>query len=176
MRLLDKILCAALFCVAVRIIFFDLDEARGLHGTGVNMISFDVPDALRSISGFDENGKPVSALPSQFRELIFFVIHGQRFNGDIDFWDAVGSDRVTSGAAGLVGICDGSECLTRFANSSSKLHFVFIGSGNYLAMKSLLQADQQNQIIVLDQWTGNVRKLGYPKSAGELTNALAVKE
>ncbi|HEX3154423.1 MAG TPA: hypothetical protein VHV32_07340 [Candidatus Angelobacter sp.] len=167
--LLDLLLCAALLCMAGFLVLLDIEETRQLHAyRATSATPYDIPKRFQFIEGRDENGAFLSALPFHYRKLVFFVLHGSRFESDVAFWNAARANEPSPAGIGFVGVCDGPECSNRVASAGSAIHFISVNSGDYLAMKSLLRADSQRQVVIMDLPGGKLHKSAYPKSTGEL--------
>jgi hypothetical protein len=167
--LLDLLLCAALLCMAGFLVRLDIEETRQVRAYRATLTApYDIPRRFQFIEGRDENGAFLSALPFHYRKLVFFVLHGSRFESDVAFWNAARTKEPGPTGIGFVGVCDGPECSNRVASAGSAIHFISVNSGDYLAMKSMLRADAQRQVVIMDLPGGKLHKSPYPKSTGEL--------
>jgi hypothetical protein len=170
MRIFDTVLLLALLCLAVSLIRLDVQEAQRWQSFKRSSITtFEMSGTFQFIEGRDENGAFIFAPPARFRRLVFFVLHGSRFQRDVDFWNAARQETINPGDLGFVGVCDGPECSKSVLASGSGIHFTSVNSGDYLGMKALLRADADGQILVMGLPGGKMRKSAYPKSLAEAT-------
>lgn len=169
MRILDILLFGALLCLAVFLIRLDIEDARQLRDlSSASLSPFERPEAFQFLGAHDEKGTFISAPPVRFRKLVFFVLHGRRFQTDVDFWNAALADKANPGDVGFAGVCDGPECSARVLSVGSEIHFLLIDSAEYAAMKALLRADARGQVLVMGLPAGKMYKAAYPKSPRNL--------
>lgn len=172
MRIFDLLLCLFLLIVAGFIVRLDLQDFRTLQRTA-NVSTFpNAPFALRFITGYDAQGHPISALPSGFKHLVIFVIHGSRFKEDVDFWNRVKDENPVS-ATEFVGVCDDANCVKSLTLEPGQLHFSSVVFGDYLALRRLLAAAAPGHVLVLTRDTGAIRTVDYPKSLAEVVRLKA---
>jgi hypothetical protein len=170
MRFFDSLLLLGLLYLAILLIRLDIQEARQLHAyRSTQRSAFDIPESFQFIEGRDENGAFISALPSRFQRTVFFVIHGSRFDDDVNFWNTARAENINLINVGFVGVCDRPECSVRLMSDKAKIHFISLNCGDYLAMKALLRADTQGQVVVLELPSGKLYKSASPKSPKELS-------
>lgn len=174
MRFFDWFLCLALLLLAVFLARLDLQDVRELrrHETKI-ATSADVPQAPRFLVGYDRDGHPISMLPLGSRHLVIFVIHGSRFQTDVDFWNQAAQQN-HSGAIELVGLCNDATCVQRLTREPAIAHFSTLMFGEYQAMRSLLNADARGHMVLLDRETGKMRNVEYPESSSAFSRTMAI--
>ncbi len=173
MRIFDLLLCLILIAVAGFMVRLDVQDFRRLQRTANVSTLPNTPIALRSISGYDAQAHPISALPSGFKRFVIFVIHGSHFKEDVAFWNRVKDENADS-ATEFVGVCDDADCIKSLTREPGKLHFSSVVFGDYLALRGLLVADAQRHMLVLSRDTGALRTVDYPKTLAEVVQLKAV--
>lgn len=172
MRIFDLLLCLFLLIVAGFIVRLDVQDFRALQRTANVSTLPNIPIALRFIAGYDAQAHPIAELPSGFNRFVIFVIHGSRFNEDVDFWNRVKDESAVS-ATDFVGVCDDANCIKSLTTEPGKLHFSSVVFGDYLALRGILAAAAQGHMLVLTPDTGAIRTVDYPKSLAEVVRLKA---
>ena len=172
MRIFDLLLCLFLLTVAGFIVRLDVQDFRALQRTANVSTLPNIPIALHFITGYDAQARSIAELPSGFKRFVIFVIHGSRFKEDVEFWNRVKDESAVS-ATEFVGVCDDANCIKSLTTEPGKLHFSSVIFGDYLALRGLLAASAQGQMLVLTRDTGAIRTVDYPKSLAEVVRLKA---
>lgn len=165
MRFLDLLLCIGLFIMAsfiFRLDFLDFRELRKQESK--SSTSFDSPVPLQFVYGYDDHGQPISMLPLGKKRLAIFVIHGASFEADAAVWNSI-AERNDSPDFGFVGVCDDQMCVDHLSRPHGAFRFSSVIYGDYLAMRTLLKADQSGEIEILNRATRAVKTFHRPQTS-----------
>jgi len=164
MRSFDLLLCLGLLLLAAFITQKDIQDVRELNRQDRRLVTaFNFPVSPRSIVGYDREGKSIAMLPLGFKRLALFVIHGKKLQADIDFWNRAAQQNQSSEVE-FVGVCDDPACIQSLTKDPAQAHFASVLFGDYYAMRTILNADEHGQIIVLDRKTDKMSKVQFPGS------------
>jgi len=174
MRFFDFMLCTGLLFLAGFVVRLDLREARSVArlaaATGNPQ---EAPAALRSLAGFDRQGNPTDKLPPDAKRVAVFVIHGSKFQSEIELWNRA---RDLYPSVEFAGVCDDVRCIEQVSSTKTKLNFNPIVMGDYYATRWLLKADARSHMMVLDRGSGGIREADTPKSPGDLAGLKSTLE
>jgi hypothetical protein len=166
-RLLDLILCLALLAMAVFMVRLDIRDVRQLNRFSTAVVAPSMVVLPHNLRGYDEQGRSIRDIPGWGSSVLIYVIHGTRFHAEVDLWNRIRSQSLASSIE-FVGVCGDIDCVRAVTDDPRKLHFISVLYADYLAMKSLLDADARKQIVLLDRATGKIRILDYPQSPESL--------
>jgi hypothetical protein len=174
MRFFDVLLCLGLLLLAAFIVRRDIREVRELRRQDKRLVtSYNFPVSPRSLIGYDRQGRRIAMLPLGFKRMALFIIHGAKFQADIDFWNRAAQQN-RSPEVEFVGVCDDPTCIRNLTNDPGKAHFTSVLFGDYYAMRTILKADERGQIIILDRKTDRMSDVEYPGSSAAFSRMMAV--
>jgi hypothetical protein len=174
MRFFDLLLCLSLLLLALFIAGKDIQDIRELHRQDKRLVTaYNFPVSPRSIVGYDREGQRIAMLPLGFKRMALFVIHGKKFQADIDLWNRAAQQNQSSEVE-FVGVCDDPACTQSLTKDPGQAHFASILFGDYYAMRTILNADAHGQIIVLDRSTDRMSKVEFPGSNAAFSRMMSI--
>jgi hypothetical protein len=168
MRIFDLLLCVSLLGLAAFLIRMDVHDYRGLQRarTAISPPA-DIIAPIQSVVGYDGHGQRTSTLPLGIKRLVIFVLHGNTYGQELDFWNQA-EQQNTGTQLAFVGICGDETCVKKLTEQPESPHFSALVSADYLALRSLLKVDAETHMLLLDRESGKARSIQYPSSLGML--------
>jgi hypothetical protein len=166
MRFFDLLLCAGLLLLAGFIMRLDVQDARSLNKLSTfTSNAREAPAPLRTLAGFDREGKATDQFPGGAKRVAIFVLHGPTFQADAALWNQA---RLLYPSLEFAGVCDDAECVRQAEAARGTLNFTAITMGDYYAMRWLLRSGSRGKFVVLNRENSATREIGSPKSSAEL--------
>lgn len=173
MRSFDLLLCLCLLLLAASIALKDIQDVRELHRQDRRLVTaYNFPVSPHSIVGYDREGQKIAMLPLGFKRLALFVIHGNRLKADIDLWNRAAQQNHSSEVE-FVGVCDDPACIQSLTKDPGQAHFSSVLFGDYYAMRTILKADTNGQIIILDRRTDRMSNIQFPDSGAAFSRMMS---
>jgi hypothetical protein len=120
-----------------------------------------LPVVLGPFNGYDADGRPLTLVTDDTRWIVPIVIHSSRMSSDLDYLGQL-RKALPDRAITLVGVCDQGRC------GQAALEFPLLAYGSYAPLRDIVRLDDQNQVLLLNQYWRVTKALRRDLSSPEL--------
>jgi hypothetical protein len=120
-----------------------------------------LPLVLGPFAGYDADGRPLKLVTEETQWIVPIVIHSNRMSSDLDYLGQL-RKALPSRAITLFGVCDQSRC------GQTVPEFPILAYGSYAPLRDIVRLDDQNQILILNQYWSVRKALHRAPSSNEL--------
>jgi hypothetical protein len=120
-----------------------------------------LPLAIGPFAGYDAASRPLTLVTDDTRWIVPIVIHANRISADLDYLGHL-RKALPNPALTLFGVCDQSRC------GQTVSEFPILAYGSYAPLRDIARLDDQNQVLLLNQYWGVTKALPRASSADQL--------
>ena len=129
------------------------------------------PVSLGPFAGYDKDGHPLALITNETRWIVPLVLHSNRMDSDLNYLVQLRKALPTR-ALTLVGVCDETLCQAGLGNGKTIPDLPILVYGSYAPLKDILRFDDQNQVLLMNQFWGVTKSLPRASSAEEMATTL----
>lgn len=120
-----------------------------------------VPVVLGPFAAYDADGRPLTLVTDNTRWIVPIVIHSSRMSSDLHYLGQL-RKALPDRAITLVGVCDQGRC------GQAVPEFPVLAYGSYAPLRDIVRLDDQNQVLLLNQYWRVTKALRRDLSSQEL--------
>lgn len=129
------------------------------------------PVALGPFAGYDQDGHPLVLTTDESRWIVPLVIHSSRADSDLQYLVRL-RKLLPNRALVLVGVCDETPCGAGLRNAQAMGDLPIVAYGSYAPLKAILRFDDQNQVLLTNQFWGVNKTVPRASSAEQMATTL----
>lgn len=127
------------------------------------------PLSLGPFATYDKDGHLLALTTDDSRWIVPVVIHAGRAASDLEYLAQL-RKALPNRALVLVGVCDETRCGAVLQNAQADLPIVAYGS--YAPLKTIQRFDDQNQVLLMNQFGGINKSLPRASSAEQMAASI----
>ncbi len=125
------------------------------------------PVAIGPFAGYDAAGRPLTLVTDDTRWIVPVIIHSTQMASDFDYVSRL-RKAIPSRTIVVVGVCDTSRCGDRSRPDQVVADFPILAYGSYAPLQDIARFDNQNQVLLTNQFWGVKESLRRTASVEEL--------
>lgn len=129
------------------------------------------PVSLSPFAVYGKDGRPLALTTDETRWILPLVIHSSRADSDLQYLARL-RKALPNRALVLVGVCDQTPCGAGPQNGQAVGDLPIVAYGSYAPLKAILRFDDQNQVLLMNQFWGVNKSLPRASSAEDMATTL----
>lgn len=125
------------------------------------------PVSLGPFATYDKDGHLLALTTDDSRWIVPIVIHTRHAASDLQYLAQL-RKALPNRALVLVGVCDETRCGTVLQNAQAADDLPIVAYGSYAPLKTILRFDDQNQVLLMNQFGGINKSLPRDSSAEQM--------